>query len=60
MQAHQDALLRRQAVLAKAWSALIAAQADAIPDRAVWDAAWMSQRAQYLTAAGFDPVWSAP
>jgi len=59
MQDHQDALLRRQAVLAKAWTALIAAQGDAAWDRAVWDAAWMSQRAQYLTAAGFDPIWSS-
>jgi hypothetical protein len=59
MQNHQDGLLRRQAVLAKAWSTFIAAQGDAALDRADWDSAWMAQRAKYLTAAGFDPIWSS-
>lgn len=47
---HNEELLRRQAVLAKAWQA----------HRATDDAAeaWYQRRATALTTAGFEPIWT--
>ena len=47
---HNDALLRRQNVLAQAWADHRATEADT--------KAWYPRRAAALTAAGFDPVWT--
>lgn len=52
-QAHNDSLLKRQAVLAKAWAQLASQTLD--QDR--WASTWMTLRAEALIAAGFDPVW---
>ena len=47
LQAHNDRLVQRQAVLAQAWQAR---ESDDVT-------AWMALRAERLAAAGFDPVW---
>ena len=54
---HNDALIRRQEVLAEAWAAVTERgirNADAFRD------AWLELRAERLEAAGFDPVWHRP
>ena len=58
MQGHQQRLIRRQAVLAEAWTAFVAIKGADTDDREAWDAEWMLLRARHLTAAGFDPIWS--
>jgi len=50
-EAHNQRLIERQDVLAKAWQA----QLDANPGD--FTQAWMMRRAQALDAAGFDPIW---
>ncbi|MEE4302044.1 MAG: TAXI family TRAP transporter solute-binding subunit [Pseudomonadales bacterium] len=50
-QAHNDALVRRQQVLADAWRAHRSAGGGA--------EAWLGRRAEALTAAGFDPLFAA-
>lgn len=50
-QAHNDALVRRQQVLADAWRAHRSAGGGAD--------AWLTRRAAALTAAGFDPLFIA-
>ena len=53
-QAHNDALVERQEVLAAAWEEMKAEEAQA------GDAfleAWMSKRAEALEASGMDPVY---
>lgn len=54
MQAHNDRLLERQAVLASAWQAM---QTLAITDKQEFQTTWMKVRALKLEAAGFNPVW---
>ncbi len=50
--AHNERLLARQAVLAKAWAHAVAGgKGDG------FEARWMGLRAERLTAQGFDPVW---
>jgi uncharacterized protein len=53
-EAHNQALIRRQEVLAAAW-AEVAAQR--IRNRAQFDETWARTRAERLQEAGFDPVW---
>ncbi len=55
-EAHNNSLLRRQAVLAETWQAHIAAAKGA--DDFV--ARWYAARAAALTAAGFEAVWEQP
>jgi TRAP-type uncharacterized transport system, periplasmic component len=50
-QAHNDALVRRQEVLAEAWRAHRRAGGGAD--------AWLGRRAEALAAAGFDPLFAA-
>ena len=52
-QAHNDNLLKRQAVLAAAWSEMAESELEGDAFRA----AWMAARNEALTAAGFDPIW---
>ena len=52
-QAHNDALLERQAVLSAAWARM----ADSDLEGDAFRAAWMAVREEALTAAGFDPIW---
>ncbi len=52
--AHNEELIRRQGVLATAWSEVTAQN---ISDSEQFQTAWMQARAQHLEAAGFDPVW---
>ena len=59
-QAHQQRLLERQRVLAQAWNDLIAERAELVEEGERWSKAWLTQRANYLDAAGFDPIWRAP
>ncbi len=51
---HNQALVRRQAVLASAWGEMTA---RGIGDRDDFVAAWQILRAQRLDESGFDPVW---
>ncbi len=55
-EAHNQQLLQRQAVLAEAWQAHIAAArgADDFAER------WYAARAKALQSAGFDPIWEQP
>jgi TRAP transporter TAXI family solute receptor len=50
-QAHNQRLIERQDVLARAW------QAHKADDPDDFSEVWMSRRAEALTAAGFDPIW---
>ena len=59
-QEHQQRLLERQRVLAQAWNDLIAERAELVEEEERWSKAWLTQRANYLDAAGFDPIWRAP
>lgn len=52
-QAHNDALIERQAVLARAWQEMAGTDLEGDAFRA----AWMEKRASALEAAGFDPIW---
>ena len=51
---HNRELIRRQEVLAAAWSE-VTSQNIRNPEE--FQTAWMQVRAQHLDAAGFDPVW---
>ncbi len=53
-EAHNQALIRRQEVLADAWSEV---EGENIDDRDAFMARWQQLRAERLEAAGFDPVW---
>jgi len=53
-QAHQDALLKREATLAAAWRAYVA---KAPADDKAFDDGWIKARAAALTAAGLEPYW---
>lgn len=53
-QAHNDRLLKRQAVLAAAWKEVKARKID---DKKAFRAAWMKARAAALEKAGFEPIW---
>jgi hypothetical protein len=50
-QAHNDRLLARQALLARAWRAMPALEGEEFRH------AWMIRRREALEAGGFDPVW---
>lgn len=50
-QAHNQRLIERQNVLARAWQAHKADDPDDFTE------VWMSRRAEALIAAGFDPIW---
>jgi TRAP transporter TAXI family solute receptor len=54
LQAHNQALIRRQQVLAAAWAEVTAQR---IRDQDAFVEAWHGIRAQRLEEAGFDPVW---
>ncbi len=54
-QAHNQALLDRQALLAKTWQAHKAAVKGSDPN---FSSRWLQARSQALTAAGLDPVWT--
>ena len=51
-QAHNDALLKRQQVLAEAWAGM-----DKGLEGEAFKSAWLNTRAAALEAAGFDPIW---
>lgn len=53
-EAHNQALIRRQQVLADAWGEV---EGEDIDDRDAFVARWQQVRAERLEAAGFDPVW---
>jgi TRAP transporter TAXI family solute receptor len=55
MQAHQDALVKRQEVLADAWTEFMVTEPPR--DEEAFQAAWMQARAQALEAAGMEPVF---
>ena len=50
-EAHNQQLLKRQAVLAEAWNGMESKSGDDFKDR------WMAARAKALTDAGLAPVW---
>lgn len=54
MQAHQESLVERQALLLEIWNAFIDGAPD---DEDAFRKAWMSARADALREAGFDPVF---
>ena len=56
MQAHNDALVQRQTVLAQAWQTFLGQNVGA----AQFSQRWYAHRAQALQQAGFDPVWIDP
>lgn len=51
---HNQALIRRQEVLADAWDEV---EGENIDDRDAFMTRWQQVRADRLEAAGFDPVW---
>lgn len=51
---HNDRLLQRQAILQKAWQAMLTLEID---DEHVFEETWMKVRANQLRANGFDPIW---
>jgi TRAP transporter TAXI family solute receptor len=53
-EAHNQALIRRQVVLADAWAEV---ESESIGDRDAFMARWQQVRAERLQEAGFDPVW---
>jgi uncharacterized protein len=55
-QKNNDMLIKRQAALKEAWTAMAA---NAAGDEKAFEAAWMKIRAEKLSAAGFDPVYTA-
>lgn len=55
-EAHNERLIQRQEVLAKAWQSHVASA----PSEDDFVAAWYAQRAQALQTHGFDPVWLVP
>ncbi len=54
-QQHNEALLKRQDVLAKAWAAFT--KASPPDDKAAFEKAWMAKRGEALAQAGMDPVF---
>jgi TRAP transporter TAXI family solute receptor len=56
MQSHNDGLVKRQEVLAKAWKDFLATQPGG--DDASVSSAWMKARASALSGAGMDPVFN--
>lgn len=54
LDAHNEALIRRQEVLAAAWADV---NARNIRDQEQFTEAWLATRIQHLEAAGLDPVW---
>jgi TRAP transporter TAXI family solute receptor len=56
MQAHNDKLVKRQEVLARAWKNFLATQSGG--DDSGFTAAWMKARAGALSEAGMDPVFN--
>jgi len=54
LQAHNDALVERQEVLAAAWEEMVA---EAPEDEEAFLEAWMARRAEALEAAGMDPIY---
>ncbi|WP_245730714.1 TAXI family TRAP transporter solute-binding subunit [Pseudohongiella acticola] len=53
-EAHNQSLIRRQAVLADAWAEV---EGEGIDDRDAFMTRWQQLRAERLQEAGFDPVW---
>lgn len=56
MQAHNDGLVKRQEILAKAWKNFLATESGG--DNAAFKSAWMKARASALAEAGLDPVFN--
>lgn len=56
MQAHNDNLVKRQEVLAKAWKEFLAGHSG--DDDDAFKTAWMKARASALAGAGMDPVFN--
>ena len=56
MQSHNDMLVERQEILARAWKDFLAGHSG--DDDAAFKAAWMKARASALTSAGMDPVFN--
>lgn len=54
IEAHNQALIQRQEVLASAWTEMVA---KGISEQEEFIQAWQQLRAQRLEEAGFDPVW---
>tara|TARA_B110000914_G_scaffold164880_1_gene145395 strand:+ start:82 stop:549 length:468 start_codon:yes stop_codon:yes gene_type:complete len=54
IEAHNQALIQRQEVLAAAWTEM---EARGIRDKDAFVESWQELRAERLEAAGFDPVW---
>jgi hypothetical protein len=54
IEAHNQSLIRRQEILALAWTEV---NASDIRDRDDFSEAWTKLRTQRLEEAGFDPVW---
>ena len=54
IEAHNQALIHRQEVLASAWAEVTERGID---DRDEFVEAWHQQRTQRLEEAGLDPVW---
>ena len=54
IEAHNQALIQRQQVLAAAWTEM---EARGIRDKDAFVESWAELRAERLEAAGFDPVW---
>jgi TRAP transporter TAXI family solute receptor len=54
IEAHNQALIQRQEVLATAWTEM---EARGIRDKDAFVESWQALRAERLEAAGYDPVW---
>ncbi len=54
MDKHNESLIKRQGVLASAWSAV---KAKKIADDGAFKKEWMKIRANALEKAGFNPIW---
>lgn len=54
IEAHNQALIQRQEVLAAAWTEM---ETRGIRDKDAFVESWQQLRAESLEAAGFDPVW---
>jgi TRAP transporter TAXI family solute receptor len=54
IEAHNQALIQRQEVLATAWAEM---EARGIRDKDAFVESWQELRAETLEAAGYDPVW---
>ena len=58
LEAHNNKLIQRQAILAQAWNALNQQEPSQKPSSAEeFEQRWMRVRKEHLQAAGFDPVW---